>query len=127
MKQEFISKKELLELYDISYGALYQWKRHGLIPDGWFIKKSTVTGHETFFPRKLICERIEIIKKQKDDVSLKELAKLFSRESQRSAAVIIDTVFGEKTFYLSEIKSVIIDNGNGTKTDITKDILGENK
>ena len=127
MKQELISKKELLELYDISYGALYRWKRHGLIPDDWFIKKSTVTGQETFFPRKLICERIEIIKKQKDDVSLKELAKLFSRESQRSAAVIIDTVFGEKTFYLSEIKSVIIDNGNGTKTDITKDILGENK
>jgi hypothetical protein len=58
MEQELISKKELLELYDISYGALYRWKRKGLIPEDWFIKKSTVTGQETFFPRKLICERM---------------------------------------------------------------------
>ena len=127
MEQELISKKELLELYDISYGALYRWKRNGLIPDGWFIKKSTVTGQETFFPRRLICERMEIIKRQKDDVSLKELAKLFSKESERNAAVIIDTSFGKRTFYLSEIKSLIIDNGDGTKKDITNDILGTNK
>ena len=127
MEQELISKRELLELYDISYGALYRWKRHGLIPDEWFIKKSTVTGQETFFPRRLVCERMEIIKRQKDDVSLKELAKLFSKESERNAAVIIDTVFGKKTFYLNEIKSLIIDNGDGTKKDITNDILGANK
>ena len=127
MEQELISKRELLELYGISYGALYRWKRSGLIPDGWFIKKSTVTGQETFFPRRLICERMEIIKRQKDDVSLKELAKLFSKESERNAAVIIDTSFGKRTFYLSEIKSLIIDNGDGTKKDITNDILGTNK
>ena len=70
MEQELISKKELLELYDISYGALYRWKRKGLIPEDWFIKKSTVTGQETFFPRKLICERMDLIKAQKDDISI---------------------------------------------------------
>jgi predicted site-specific integrase-resolvase len=48
--ESLISKKELLERYGISYGALYRWKRKGLIPDEWFIKKSTVTGQETFFP-----------------------------------------------------------------------------
>ena len=48
MEQELISKKELLEKYAISYGALYRWKRKGLIPEDWFIKKSTVTGQETF-------------------------------------------------------------------------------
>ena len=47
-----------------------------MIPEDWFIKKSTVTGQETFFPRKLICERIELIKKQKDDVSLEEISEL---------------------------------------------------
>ena len=51
MEQELISKKELLERYSISYGALYRWKRKGLIPEDWFIKKSTVTPHilQTFF------------------------------------------------------------------------------
>ena len=64
MEQELISKKDLLELYEISYGALYRWKRKGLIPEDWFIKKSTVTGQETFFPKALICERVELIKQQ---------------------------------------------------------------
>ena len=125
--EALISKKELLEKYGISYGALYRWKRKGLIPDEWFIKKSTVTGQETFFPRKLICERMELIKKQKDDVSLEELSKLFSKESKKTASIIIDTVFGQKTFYLNEIKSVFIDTGDEIKKDITNDILGGNK
>ena len=127
MDQELISKKELLELYEISYGALYRWKRKGLIPEDWFIKKSTVTGQETFFPRRLICERMDLIKKQKDDVSLEELSKLFSSESKRNAAIIIDTVFGQRVFYLNDIKSVIIDNGDGKYKDITNDIIGGNR
>ena len=127
MDRELISKKELLGLYDISYGALYRWKRKGLIPEDWFIKKSTVTGQETFFPKKLICERMELIKKQKDDVSLEELSKLISKNSKKTASIVIDTVFGQKTFYFDEIKSVTIDNGDGTKKDITNDVLGEIK
>lgn len=124
MEQELISKKELLELYGISYGALYRWKRKGLIPEEWFIKKSTVTGQETFFPRGLICERMELIQKQKDDTSLEELSKQFSTESKKNATVILDTVFGSKTFYLSDIKSIVIDDGDGTQRDITNEILG---
>jgi predicted site-specific integrase-resolvase len=124
MEQELISKKELLELYGISYGALYRWKRKGLIPEEWFIKKSAVTGQETFFPRKLICERMELIQKQKDETSLEELSKQFSTESKKNATVILDTVFGRKSFYLSDIKAVIIDDGEGTQRDITNEILG---
>ena len=63
--EKLISKKDLLTRYGISYGALYRWKRKGLIPDEWFIKKSTVTGQETFFPEKLICERVEMILSKK--------------------------------------------------------------
>ena len=70
-----ISKKELLERYGISYGALYRWKRKGLIPDAWFIKTATATGQETFFPAKLICERVETILAKKEDILLDELAK----------------------------------------------------
>ena len=124
MEQELLSKKDLLERYGISYGALYRWKRKGLIPEDWFIKKSTVTGQETFFPRKLICERMELIQKQKDDTSLEELSKQFSTASKRNATIILDTAFGRKTFYLSDIKSVIIDDGEGEPRDITNEIIG---
>ena len=127
MEKELISKKELLEKYEISYGALYRWKRMGLIPEEWFIKKATVTGQETFFPCKQICKRMELIKKQKDDVSLEELAKQFCTQSKSVATMCIDTVFGQKTFYLSDIKSVVIDNGEGKVKDVTKNIIGENK
>lgn len=78
MEQELISKKELLELTGISYGQLYRWKRKKLIPEEWFIRKSTFTGQETFFPKEKILSRIEKIKNLKDDLSLDELASMFS-------------------------------------------------
>lgn len=49
MEENLITKKELLEITGISYGALYRWKRMKLLPDDWFIHRSTFTGHETFF------------------------------------------------------------------------------
>lgn len=49
MDEKLISKKELLRLTGISYGQLYRWKRKNLIPEEWFIRKSTYTGQETFF------------------------------------------------------------------------------
>ena len=75
-----ISKKELLGKYGISYGALYRWKRMGLIPEEWFVKKSAVTGQETFFERELICRRIEMILGLKDSLSLEEIAKQLEEE-----------------------------------------------
>ena len=122
--EHLISKTDLLARYGISYGALYRWKRKGLIPEEWFIKKSTFTGQETFFPRALICERISLIKAQKDDASLEELASRFSLEAKRNAALVIETVYGKKTFYLNEIKSVTVDDGNGNVIDKTIDIMG---
>ena len=127
MEQELISKKELLEKYAISYGALYRWKRKGLIPEDWFIKKSTVTGQETFFPRELVCERIELIKKQKDDVSLDELSNHFSSESKKKATLVIDTAFGKKVFYLSDIRSILLEDNEGNKKDITDEVIGGTK
>ncbi|MFM1654712.1 YhbD family protein [Brevibacillus sp. B_LB10_24] len=78
MEQDLISKKELLELTGISYGQLYRWKRKNLIPEDWFIRKSTFTGQETFFPREKILARIDKIIHMKDDLSLDELADVFS-------------------------------------------------
>ena len=75
MDPDLISKKELLAEAGISYGQLYRWKRKGLIPEDWFVRKSTFTGQETFFPREKVLARIDKIKSMKDeDASLDEIA-----------------------------------------------------
>lgn len=117
-----ISKKELLEKYSISYGALYRWKRKGLIPDEWFIKKSTVTGQETFFPEKLVSERVELIISKKEDVLLDELAKEISGEESKNEFIVLDTYFGEKSFRLCDVKGASVIDKNGNKIDILETI-----
>ena len=125
MGEELISKKDLLERYGISYGALYRWKRKGLIPEDWFLKKATVTGQETFFPKELICERVELIQNQKDDFSLDELSKQFHEESEAKAVLTVKTLYGDKTFYVSEIQQVLFDNGRGKVRDFTRELFGD--
>ena len=78
MSEELISKKDLLELTGISYGQLYRWKRKDLIPEEWFVRKSTFTGQETFFPKEKILERINKIQAMKENLSLDELAEMLS-------------------------------------------------
>ncbi|WP_020061823.1 YhbD family protein [Bacillus sp. 123MFChir2] len=78
MSQDLISKKDLLDLAGISYGQLYRWKRKNLIPEDWFVRKSTFTGQETFFPKEKILDRIEKIQTMKENLSLDDLANMFS-------------------------------------------------
>lgn len=93
--KSLISKKDLLKETGISYGQLYRWKRENLIPEEWFIKQSSFTGQETFFPREKILGRIKAIQELKDEYSLEELAKMLSPEiSQR--------VFTKKDFSVIE-------------------------
>ncbi len=123
MEEELISKKVLLERYGISYGALYRWKRKGLIPEEWFIKKSTVTGQETFFPKQLICERVELIQSQKEDVSLDELSARLNKREEERAVLVIDTVFGEKRFYLNDIRGIRLEKSSGEAVNIMKELF----
>lgn len=75
MESDLISKKELLTATGISYGQLYRWKRKGLIPEDWFIRRSTFTGQETFFPRDKMLARVERILTMKDEeLSLDDIA-----------------------------------------------------
>lgn len=70
-----ISKKDLLREAGISYGQLYRWKRMGLIPEEWFVRRSTFTGTETFFPRERVLARIAKITSMKGgDLSLEQIA-----------------------------------------------------
>lgn len=125
MENDLISKKDLLELTGISYGQLYRWKRKLLIPEEWFIRKSTFTGQETFFPRDKILSRIEKIQNMKDDASLDELADMLSpnpadidvtREKLNSAALVSsvaleifdETSGGQQTFSFTSILHVFL-------------------
>lgn len=121
-EENLVSKKQLLEKYSISYGALYRWKRKGLIPEEWFIKKSTSTGQETFFPKDLIFERVELILAKKEDVLLDELAEKISGEEKANAKIVIETVFGEKSILLKDIRRIKIIDESGEEKDISADI-----
>ena len=119
-EDNLISKKKLLARYNISYGALYRWKRKGLIPDEWFIKKSTVTGQETFFPEKLVCERVETIQSMKEEVLLDELADKLSGEDKKNEFIVLNTVFGEKSFRICDVKEIKLIDKCGNEYNLTE-------
>lgn len=118
-----ISKKDLLKETGISYGQLYRWKRERLIPEDWFVKQSSFTGQETFFPRQKILNRVKAIQEMKDKYSLDELAKILSPEvAERNYTtddiVIIDEIskgliltfikgFGKESFSYVEVLLMI--------------------
>lgn len=110
-----ISKKELLGKYGISYGALYRWKRMGLIPEEWFVKKSAVTGQETFFERELICRRIEMILGLKDSLSLEEIAKQLEDEDSAKGERVLKVSWqgGAANIPLENITSLCIVDSQG--------------
>ena len=112
--EDLISKKEVLEKYGISYGALYRWKRMGLIPEAWFIRKSTATGQETFFRRDQVCPRVELILSRRDGTSLDQLAgELEGERQQRRSArqLIVEDRFGRREFTVEEIRSACLSDG----------------
>ena len=119
----FISKKDLLKKYPISYGALYRWKRMGLIPEEWFQKRSAATGQETFFPEREICERIELIMSQKDDISLSGLSEKLSTREKEKPKLVVETAYGKKAYDFSELRGVKIISPDGQETDITEEII----
>lgn len=120
-ENEMISKKDLLDKYGISYGTLYRWKRMGLIPDEWFVKTASPTGQQTFFPKRLICERVELIQSVKDDLSLSSLADDLAGEEKKEEYLVVKTDFGEQRFRLSEVISVTVINNNETKKIIWRE------
>ena len=116
--EKLISKKELLERYGMSYGALYRWKRKGLIPEEWFIRKATTTGQETFFPERLITERVELILSGKNELELDELARRLRGEEKEAWVLTLYTTYGDKRFQLDDVKSIVLSRGD-TRMDVT--------
>ena len=106
MDQSYISKKELLEMFGISYGALYRWKRMGLIPEDWFIRRSTSTGQETYFRREQIIPRMEQILER--SASLEDLANKINPTEQETPKpiLLIRNQYGVHRFPLDELEAV---------------------
>ena len=112
MDEDLISKKELLERYGISYGALYRWKRMGLIPESWFLRRSTPSGQETYFHTRQICPRVEQIL-QRGESSLEELAEKLGLPKETFTATVEryndlaakgeDEDFGKESYRLSTL------------------------
>lgn len=126
MEEELISKKEVLAKYGISYGALYRWKRMGLLPEDWFIKRATATGQETFFPKDRMCARMEEILSQKNDSSLDELAAKYRGKTENVQLVIRHkSGSGVSTIELSDIAWIGLSNG-ADLTQIVRDMAERN-
>ena len=117
MEEDLISKKELLEQYQISYGALYRWKRMVLIPEAWFLHRSAPTGQETYFRRAQICPRIEQILREKERVSLEQLAAELAGQQQTAGAgrmLILETKYGKKEYPLEQLLHVYLKDAQQT-------------
>jgi hypothetical protein len=108
LSNDLISKKDLLELTGISYGQLYRWKRKNLIPEDWFIRKSTFTGQETFFPKVKILERINKIQAMKENLSLDDLANMFSPDSTKS--MFTETELIDRNIVSKQVMMFYLDN-----------------
>ena len=123
--EQLISKKELLDMYGISYGALYRWKRMGLIPEDWFLRRSAPTGQETFFRREQILPRMELILERK--ASLDELAaELNHREPAvpaPKAALLIQDAYGLHRYPLEALDSVRLVLGD-RQTELLENLKG---
>ena len=126
MEHNLISKKELLDMYGISYGALYRWKRMGLIPEDWFIRRSTSIGQETFFRREQILPRMELI--QERGASLEELAKELNHKDEPVSpapkpVLLIQDAYGLHRYPLDELDSVRLVQGE-QQTELLQSLKG---
>lgn len=126
MDHNLISKKELLDMYSISYGALYRWKRMGLIPEDWFIRRSTSTGQETFFRREQIIPRMELILER--GASLEELAKELNHKDKPVSpapkpVLLIQDAYGLHRYPLEELDSVRLVQGE-QQTELLQNLKG---
>jgi hypothetical protein len=112
MDPTYISKRELLEMFGVSYGALYRWKRMGLIPEDWFLRKSTSTGQETFFRREQIIPRLEQILDR--SASLEELANQMNPPQPEAPKplLVVRNRYGVHRFPLEELEAVSLTLGD---------------
>ena len=114
-----ISKKDLLAETGISYGQLYRWKREGLIPEEWFVKRASFTGQETFFPRKRVLERVRMILDMKDEQSLENIRREILGEDEDELGKLIREVVVVAELAETPTSAVIFETGDGRHFVVT--------
>lgn len=77
MEENLITKKELLEITGISYGALYRWKRMKLLPDEWFTIAPPLPAMRRSSPGIRCWSGWQRFSWLKESMSLDEIARLF--------------------------------------------------
>lgn len=110
----------MLEKTSISYGQLYRWKRKNLIPEEWFIRKSTFTGQETFFPREDILKRISMIQKMKENLSLDEMREMLSPK-MKDVSMTADELIHKGL--ISRTALDVFSDGGGNSVFSSRDLL----
>lgn len=117
MEEQLISKREVLQRYGISYGALYRWKRLGLIPEEWFLRRSTPSGQETFFHTGQICPRVELILSRPESVSLEDLARELTQPKEETPQrwLLVSDGFRTVRFRMEELREVKLLKGAAEK------------
>ena len=85
----------------------------GLIPEAWFIRKSTTTGQETFFRRDQICPRLELILSRRDGRPWRSWQGSWRGRQQRRSArrLVVEDRFGQREFTVEEIQSARLTDG----------------
>lgn len=73
-----------------------------MIPDVWFVKKSTLSGQETFFPKEKILERINAILEMKETHSFEEMSDLFSPDVQKQTYQL-ENIIAEATLSIKHV------------------------
>ena len=83
----------------------------GLIPEEWFIRRSTPTGQETFFRRDQIIPRMEQITER--SASLGDLAQAMNPESEQvpEPVLVIRGRYGVHRFPLQDLEAVSLVRG----------------
>jgi hypothetical protein len=117
-EENLIAKKDVLRQTGISYGQLYRWKRKGLIPEAWFVRRSTFTGQETFFPRDKIMDRVERIKAMKDSLPLDDLADAITQHVNAKVKVAVDRLRGASWFDEAALKECGADGASASSLSL---------
>lgn len=102
----YITQKELLEVTGVSLSQLQRWKRRGLIPESWFVKKSSEYGWEILLPREAAIERISFINENKATRSADEMLEMLRPGKADSSFAL------EELEQMSEIHPDVLSNVN---------------
>ena len=102
MDEDLISKRSCWSAMGSPMARCTAGSGWALIPESWFLRRSTPSGQETYFHTKQICLRVERILEKARSVSLDALAEELAGQKQAAAArrtLVLETKYGSKNLF----------------------------